>query len=260
MSGVDADDSFPEPPIVFVAADAEAFAARAVTLLSQLPPTLPLWALVGGVAVAINLAGFHRPTGDLDSVSLDGDGAINMLIGSGASRVGAGVELDDHRGAPVKFDVIDVSEGLADDGGYLAHRYGLDSAQSRRIDVLDRRLLNLASATIRVARPEALVVMKLHAIEGRRTSRPEKRSGDLYDIIRLTAAFGPHRIAAALRSNASPSLVLSARNWCGRYFVEDAARTLRSLRIDSRATINEVDRTDIELVAELYELLGTRSN
>ena len=225
-------NSGPDQSVIFVARDREDFAARAFSLLGALPLTLPSWALVGGVAVAVNLAGFHRATADLDSVSIDGDAAIAVLTQHGASRSGLGVEFAGQGTATVKFDIIDVSIGADDDPSYLAHRFGLDTMRIRTIVVTDRSGQVLTTIEIPVATPAALVAMKLQAVELRRQSRPEKRSGDLCDIVRLVSAFTPKSIAADFKAHAPQLLVESTRSKCHKYFDSDAARTLNMLRID----------------------------
>lgn len=255
MSGNSSDEPTLIPHVVFVATSADSFTARAVGALAKLPGDLPPWALIGGVAVAVNLLGFHRTTGDLDSVSLDGEAAIALLVAGGGTRSGDSVTLtaDD---APVKFDIIDVSEGSPDHGPFLAHRFALDTAVPRRIEVAIGTAKPAMSVVVLVATPAAVVTMKLHAIDGRRAARPDKRSGDLYDIIRLVGAFGPNQLAVDLRTAASPTLVASTRRWCNEYFVTEATRSLRLLKIDSRGIVGDVDRVDIGLVAEFSSLLA----
>ena len=255
MSGSSGDGSTSIPHVVFVAASADTFTARAVEALARIPRDLPPWALIGGVAVAVNLSGFHRTTGDLDAVSLDGEAAIALLVASGGTRAGDSVMLtaDD---SSVTFDIIDVSEGSPDHGPFLAHRFALDTAVPRRIGVSIGAAQPAMSVVVLVATPAAVVTMKLHAIDGRRAARPDKRSGDLYDIIRLVGAFGPAQLAVDLRTAASPVLLASTQRWCHEYFVTEATRSLRLLKIDSRSVVSDVDRVDIGLVAEFSSLLA----
>ena len=115
--------------------------------------------------------------------------------------------------------------------------YAFESAVKRRVEVRDLRDSLLAEATIRVAEPTSIMTMKMHAIEGRRAAHGEKRSGDLYDMIRLVAAWGPRELADILRAAAPPVLVSSTKRLCRAYFESDATRSLHQLRIDSRSSV-----------------------
>lgn len=248
MSG--AEQPFPQVPVVFFSSSSDAFAVRAIQTLNGLPADLPRWALIGGVAVAVNLDGFHRATGDLDAVSLAGEATLALLISRGALRSGTGVEFPTPGREPIKLDVIDVSEGDAQHAPFLAHRYALEAAAPRHIEVRDIRNTLLAETTVRVAEPGSIMAMKMHTVQARRAERPEKRSGDLYDMIRLVAAWGPIELATRLRSDSPPLLLKSTKRLCQEYFDSDAARSLHQLRIDSRGVVADVDRVDLELVAE----------
>ncbi len=250
MSGSDID---PPPPVVFYASGRDGFAVRAVHHLAALPAALPKWALVGGVAVAIRLAGFQRPTSDLDSVTLDAALAMEILIGSGGQRQGQSVTFTDSASTPVKFDLIDVSEGDPEDGSFLAHRFALDTATNCQVEVRGRGNDLFAQVSLPVASPSALIAMKAHAIESRRTTNPDKISGDLFDIIQLTAMYGAASIGTELQGQRV--LAASVRQRCDQYFVRDAARTLGILRRDSRSMVADIDRLDIQTAAQLVEQL-----
>lgn len=245
----------PQGDVVFVAANLESFVVRAIRALESLPTAMPRWALIGGVAVAVNLSGFHRATGDLDSVSLDAGQTVSLLLGAGATRSrSGGVAIPTLNGDALEFDIIDVSEGPADHGSFVAHRYALDTAIPRTISACVVTT-TIASVTIPVAGPAAIVAMKVHAIDDRRASRPEKRSGDLYDVIRLVTAFSPAVLARELLTSGDSTLLKSTKDRCTEFFVTDAARSLRLLKTDARSTIAAVDRTDLRIVAEFGDLL-----
>ncbi len=240
-------------PVIFSAFDETAFVVRAFRALQSLPPNLPPWALIGGVAVSVNLAGMHRPTGDLDSVSLDRDEAIAILTADGATLTTNGVAIGDLN-ATVEFDVIDVSIGDEEDGAFLAHRFALDTARAVRLLVVNRHSKVLVDHTIAVSTPGAIVAMKLHAIAGRRAQRPDKRSGDLFDIASLTVRHGASFIADELR-NAPEILILGCAELVGKYFRSEVTATMRSLRTDSRDQVNALDLADLTDVAEIELLL-----
>lgn len=242
--------------VVFVAATPDSFAVHAISALGSLPVTLPSWALVGGVSVAVNLNGFHRPTADLDTVSIDGDGALELLIERGARRSTSGVTIESGS-TVVDVDIIDVSDGDPESGAFLAHRFALDTAIKRLLRVMSLSGAQLLTeVTAPVATPAAIVAMKLHSVEGRRESRPEKRASDIYDVVRIVSAFGSVSIADELTRSAPTSLVASVVSRCNRYFVNDVDRSFRWLRMDSRSALSDVDRSELVLVGEVAALLG----
>lgn len=80
---------------------------RGLAIVADSP--MPRWALVGGLAVMVQLAEAHRATEDLDSAADNDDGgldaAIAVLVESGQARREAG-HLRLANGA--KVDVIEV--------------------------------------------------------------------------------------------------------------------------------------------------------
>lgn len=238
-------------PVTFVVSDESAFAVRAIQVLAELPVDLPPWALIGGLAVSVTLAGPHRATADIDAVSLDKDTTVAVLLDRGADRSGNGVRILIDR-QPIELDLIDVAEGDPQHGGFLAHRLALDTAERRAISVVGRTGTALAGAIVSVATAEALVAMKVHAVGERRASRPEKRSGDVYDIVRLVKANGPAPLARRLADVASPRLVAEVRRLILDLFEQEATRTRRWVLVGDRGShADEVTREDIALVAEM---------
>lgn len=250
MSGVD------RAAVVFVATTPDAFAVKALSALGALPARLPTWALVGGVSVAVNLNGFHRPTGDLDTVSIDADSALELLVEQGAQQSRNGVTIASGS-TFVDVDIIDVSGGDPHSGAYLAHSFALETAVNRLLRVVSSSSREtLVEVTVPVATPTAIVAMKLHSVEGRRDSRPDKRSGDIYDVVRIVGAFGAASIAAELRRTAPRILVSSTTTMCKRYFVDEVDRSFRWLRMDSRSAVSDVERSDLLAVGELVVQLN----
>lgn len=246
-------------PVVFIADTERSFAVQAFGAIAALPGELPPWALIGGVAVAINLRGFHRPTSDLDAVSLDGDAAVTLLLAKAATRSPNGVKLNGTT-AVVSFDIIDVSDGPPDHASaYMAHRYALETASTLVVEVRDRSSRRLSATPVRVATPAALIAMKAHSVEGRSTMQPEKRVGDLYDMVRLVANFGSGVIArdlissahGVLRGRVAENLRDRVADNIEKLFVIDATRSLRELRNDGRGLAATIDRADLAIVAEL---------
>lgn len=243
-------------PVQFIARRNDSFAVEAFTAIAELPNDLPPWALIGGVAVAVNLSGFHRPTADIDSVSLDGETAVSLLVAHGAAPSRNGVTLN-RSGVAVSLDIIDVSSGPPDHGSYLAHRYGLDTALTIKVEVRDQSSELLATALPRVATPGALIAMKAHSVGERRRTRPEKRVGDLYDVVRIVGAFGTEAISRDLE-RAGPELIESVAGHLKQLFVTNVARTLRELRNDGRGIAATIDRIDLEIVSQLVSALSRR--
>lgn len=68
---------------LFLAADAGSVAHRAVARLHDLVPTLPAFALIGGLAVIVRLGQAHRATNDIDAVSEDQVGLLEVLVAAG---------------------------------------------------------------------------------------------------------------------------------------------------------------------------------
>ena len=154
--------------------------------------------------------------------------------------------------------IRDSSEGDEGDGSYLAHRLGLDSCTQQNVLVSNYSGKQLAQASVPVASAASLVAMKLHSVGERRSSRPDKRSGDIFDIVRLVLAEGAQTIASDLRHAGCPALCASAARLAELYFNTEAQRSLRWLRADSRAPqMSEIDLDDLADVSQLSTLLLT---
>lgn len=114
-----------DPPVVLVA-EVDSVPYRAVARLAELAPGLPSFAIIGGLAVITRLGQAHRATNDVDTVSDDQVGLLDVLVAGGLDRRGDSVMLE----ADLKLDVIDVSEGDPDYIPYLTHRFAFDSRAS----------------------------------------------------------------------------------------------------------------------------------
>lgn len=150
------------------------------------------YAIIGGVAVSARLGQAHRATADIDTVvdDLTPPPAIEALLdvpGAQADPTGAhrvlidGIKVEIQGTEP--FAPADL-EGLTDKQILYvgAHRYALESATAVTLVAQTDQ----ARATIPVATPGALLAMKLHAIEDRRSGGGlDKRAGDAWDIYRI---------------------------------------------------------------------------
>ena len=112
-------------------ADVDSVPYRAIAKLAEIASTLPGFALIGGLAVITRLGQAHRATNDIDTVSDDQVGLLDMLIGSGFDRRSDSILLD----ADLKLDVIDVSEGDLDYTPYATHRFAFDTRSPVEITV-----------------------------------------------------------------------------------------------------------------------------
>ncbi|WP_426574402.1 nucleotidyl transferase AbiEii/AbiGii toxin family protein [Aquihabitans sp. McL0605] len=173
---------------------------REVELLASLPPELRL---IGGLAVMCRVGSPHRATIDLDAVARNLDGIHPDLLRLALTAAGGG----QYRFAgDLDLDVIDVTllptdellEVLLVDGGELtdlelnvvAHTWAHDTAAPLDIVAVDDETgARLAEAPGRlVATAAGIVAMKATTIPLRASSKPEKRSSDLYDLGRLLVA------------------------------------------------------------------------
>ena len=109
--------------IVILEAAVTSVPYRAISRLSTTMSGLPGFALIGGLAVIARLGQAHRATNDIDAVSDDQVGLLEVLVADGLERRGDSVLLD----ADLKLDVIDVSEGDDEYLPFATHRFAFDT-------------------------------------------------------------------------------------------------------------------------------------
>jgi hypothetical protein len=218
-------------PIVILAGEAMTRLVRAAAKLGTAP--LGRYAIIGGVAVSARLRQAHRATADLDAVVDDTTPppAIETLLNLPGAR-------SDHTGTHrVLIDGIKVEvqgtepfaahdlDGLTDKQILYvgAHRYALETATLVTLVAQTDR----TRATVPVATPGALIAMKLHAIEDRRSlGGLDKRASDAWDMYRILLdldAAGSVRDELAALPSALRRVVHSAGE---RIFVERVVRTI----------------------------------
>jgi len=191
------------------------------------------FAIVGGVAVAARLGRAHRATADVDAV-VDEDtppAAIDVI------RDLPGAEPDEtHRHRVyldgTKVDVIEtatVTEPDLDDLDaqqilfVAGHRWALETATPMMLTAEEN-----VHASVPIARPSALLAMKLHAMKGR-GAVSDKRGSDAWDIYRLITDLDIGATAAEMRSALTP-LRLAITAAVDEIFVQHAGRTRGWLR------------------------------
>ena len=214
---------------------------REVALLASLPTDMRL---IGGLAVMCRVGVPHRTTVDLDVITRGLDGHHESIVrlaltseGGGQYSFEGGLDLDVIDVAPESAE--ELLEVLADSGAPLtdlevavvAHTWAHDHAAPLDVVAVDDTTgERLAEALGRlVATTVGLVVMKSAAVPLRASSKPEKRSSDLYDLGRLLTVGRPDPTDVAALPPALREITLGRlHDW----FVDDAGRdrTYRDVR------------------------------
>jgi hypothetical protein len=238
---------------------------RAAGALFAQPDFRPA-ALVGGLAVTLRLATSHRATNDVDTVS-DGDGPRQVAldyVGEGRDP-GARIEVDG-----VKVDVMptaplpDRADELPDDAHQrlfvLGHRWALESAEPLSVLVTGGEGGSAEPCSINVATAPALVACKLHAIADRRDARSEKRESDALDLARLIGVLVRESGSAEPLSRAPFDLRELVVAEVQRWFLDDATRTARLVRLGRGSGDANMEPADITAIGELFveQLQGWR--
>jgi hypothetical protein len=234
-------------PILLVA-EVGSVPYRAVARLAEVTPRLPAFALIGGLAVIVRLGQAHRATNDIDTVSDDEPGLLDALVTDGFERIGDSVMLD----SDLKVDVIDVREGDLGYLPYLTHRLAFDTRTPVRLVVQPDRGPSI-SAYIDVARPAALVAVKLGISESVGRQRdPRKVGSDAFDIARLMQRLGPEALADELRSVADPGCVERIADLAHRHLVTQVDRTVAAMVRSSVQGVERIDAAQLELLGESF--------
>jgi hypothetical protein len=231
--------------VVALAAELDSVPYRAVARLAELEPHLPEFALIGGLAVMIRLGQPHRATNDVDTVSDDEGGLFDALVADGLDRRGDSVMLD----ADLKLDVIDVSEGDPDYLPFATHRFAFDTRTAVELVIRPHQHGAVASATLPVARPSALVAIKLAISEGTGRQRdPRKVGSDAFDVGRLLQRYGPDALADELLDVAEPSLVGRIIDLAERHLVDQVDRTVAAIVRSSVQGVERIEPGQLELL------------
>lgn len=194
-------------------------------------------ALIGGLAVMCRVTGWQRATGDVDVVS---DTQADVVAGTSAAENLVKAEVADRDPgtdsvglwvAGTKVEIIETREVRADQAAdiepesdrlfVLGHRWGLDSADQMILQVVDSPV----RAEIPVARPAALLTMKLHSIDTRTEDR--KRASDAWDIYRLLDTHNRNGTVTAELKAGPDGLADLAAEALDRFFRRDRTCTCR---------------------------------
>lgn len=232
---------------------------------------MPRWALVGGLAVMVQLAEAHRATEDLDSAADNDDGgldaAIAVLVESGqAMREDGHLRLVNG----TRVDVIEVGAidpehlpGVDDNDRWftVSHAWAVETAEIYRLIVFEDAGEPIAETTVPIAPPGPLVAMKLQSHQARRR-RPEKQASDVYDIYRLLVAHDRDGAVARTLATAPHGLADRSAEVLEDTFVTEASRWARQLSVyDRGGDMGRVTAEDLEVVGgiaaeTLRRLLG----
>lgn len=239
-------ESYVSGEFVVLRADVDSVPYRAIARLAAVAHNLPDFALIGGLAVIARLGQPHRATNDVDTVSDDQLGLFEALTAEGLERRGDSLMLE----ADLRLDVIDVSEGDADYLPYATHRLAFDTRTAVEFVIRPGHGRPSVSAAVDVARPCALLAVKLGISEGIGRQRdPRKVGSDAFDVARLLQRFGPDALADELRAVGDPALVDRVVELAGRRLVEEVDRTVAAI---VRSSVQGVERIE----PEQLELLG----
>ncbi len=216
--------------------------------------------VVGGLAVLCRLSRPHRATTDLDTVNRRRAGdpsQLELLVASGGRPSGpSGVQVDTPLG-PVQVDVLEVSDAEMDQLPVdptdrlhvLSHAWAAETATTVIV-----RSEGGQQVRVLVARPGALIAMKLQSIMNRGAA---KEATDLLDVVRLTLDPECGATARLELAEAHPQLKADALLHSQRWFGPGAHRSLRALKKIPEGQDTAYD--DLELVGELlFEALRPR--
>jgi Nucleotidyl transferase AbiEii toxin, Type IV TA system len=175
---------------------------------------LDRYVIVGGLAVAARLGQAHRATTDVDAVIDEAahPDAIEALLALPNARE----DLTGRhrlRVAGTKVEIIGVEP--LDERAFE----GLTDQQTLFTDA------PTVWATGAFATPAALFAMKLHAIQDRSASRPEKRSSDALDLYRLLLELDADGSIRAALASAPDSLRVAVRSAIQEVLIDRASKT-----------------------------------
>lgn len=246
--------------LVLIDGDADGVVARLVRAAGVFGQAfVPPWAVVGGVAVMVQLAEAHRTTADVDAVANDDDGQLEPALEVLAAEqhgtaTGTRVVLEDG----TKIDVIatgswkpdDLPEDDLDRIFVLAHWWALQTAEAVELRVLDASVTT-ATAEIAVATPAALVACKLQSSRRRQRDQP-RAATDIYDVYRLLVEHDRDGDVANTLATGPDDL----GRWCAdaitETFITGADRSALRLGISARGpAMADVRAIDLEVVGAL---------
>ena len=191
------------------------------------------WALIGGIAVFTRTGSEHRGTLDIDTLTRDADQLIEVLKSHG------GEPLKAHSFAlgTTKVDVMEVGEPLLAGQGSelqvafaLARRFAFDTATVETVSIRGPDGLELASTTLPIATPAALIALKAvsmpdRLMKHRDATQYAKSTSDAIDLIALAGSSPLERLAVAL-ATAPPALQRWVADTLMKSFDTDLSQTV----------------------------------
>lgn len=245
---------------ISIAADADGVIARLVRAAARLGDAYDSpWALVGGLAVMVQVAEAHRATADVDIVADDDAGHLEAVLATLNATTASptrpnGVLLDDG----TSIDVITTGGWIADDLPdddldrvfILGHWWAVRTAEAVDLQVADGTTTQVTAA-LAVARPAALIACKLQSCQ-RRQRAEAKASSDIYDIYRLLVEYDRGGDVAAGMACGPEDLGAWCADALTEILVTNAARSARRLGVSARGpAMADVTALDLEVVGSL---------
>jgi hypothetical protein len=152
--------------------------------------------------------------------------------------------------SPDAFDGIDLKGQLF----MAAHRWALESATPVTL------LTGGARSTVMVATPAALVAMKLHALQDRRSGRPAKSASDTEDLVRLLSEHNTRGELAAEIAGAPYGLGALVVESAQRLLIDESTFRLRSLVVSGSPTAVGIDSLEfVDVCAQFVDGLRERT-
>jgi hypothetical protein len=192
------------PPEIVLLKDGESGRiAEYIRTLRRLP-VAPRWILVGGLAVNVRVGRAHRATNDIDTVSPDQDGLVEILVSFDDTDPISAAKVQFHD-PEVEVDVMDSTDGrelpLAERDRMfaLARRFAMRSALTVTIGTVDEEGCITERVDVEVASQAALVILKTLSFPERIDGSYRYKVGsDVQDLDRLVEREDLDVLAAAI--------------------------------------------------------------
>jgi hypothetical protein len=212
-------------------------------------PDDPPWILVGGLAVNARVGRTHRATNDIDTVSLDQDRLVEILVDFPDAEAISAAKIQFHD-PEVEVDVMDSTDstklppGERERAFALARRFAMRSATPVTIGVAATEDQVINSVTVRVASRAALVVLKTLSFPERIDGSYRQKAGsDIQDLYRLVERTDLDELAEDL-AVAGPELTAFVGAELQHYFTAETA-DLRYAHIRMRTFARNIDSAGI---------------
>ena len=231
--------------------------ARLVAALTELPEELPDFVVIGGGAVGIRCNGLDRETQDLDSLAIEADRLIEVLVSSGAQQQRA-YQVLTQSGVPLDVMAVHGTGGFkstpqVNQAFELARLWAFETAPAEALVFMHRNEQGEWSGQttqLRVATVPSLLALKAVSMADRvNSAHPEKLYSDISDVCALIATSGVPDAVDGLKQ--AP---LTLRDWVAcelvHRFVDDRRHTEARLRIAKfRVPPDRID--DVALTGQL---------